>query len=127
MLFYSTIHSGANRCAVTYAQKNTFDYLDSKEDQLRFALDDEIRPFTYEELHGQDDKLWFQIIQIDDVFVGDRGSNTDLTAQAKKADEWEVSYNKLIAVVEKTVKKYPELARAIDSNGRAALVNDLLS
>ena len=101
--------------------------MDSKEDQLRFALDDETRPFTYEELHGQNDKLWFQIIQIDDVFVGDRGSNTDLTAQQKKADEWEVSYNKLIAVVEKTVKKYPELASAIDSNGRPALVNDLLS
>ena len=89
---------------------------------MRFALDDEVRPFTYDELHGQNDKLWFQIIQIDDVLVGDRGSNNDIKAQQDKADEWEVSYNKLIKVVEKTVKKHPELASAIDSNGRAALV-----
>ena len=96
-------------------------------DQLRFALDDEVRPFTYDEIHGQNDKLWFQIIQIDDVFVDDRRDNTDLTAQAKKADEWEVSYRKLIGLVEKTMTNYPELASAIDSNGRAALVKDLLS
>ena len=89
---------------------------------MRFALDDEIRPFSYEELNGQGRKLWFQIIQVDNVFVGDRGSSNDLKAQEQKADEWEVSYNRLIKVVEKIVGQYPELASAIDSNGRAALV-----
>ena len=101
--------------------------MNSKEDELTFVLDDEVRPFTYEELHGQGNKLWFQIIQIDDKYADDRGSNTDVSVAQVAADEWEVSYNKLILLVEKTVTNYPELVSAIDYNGRAALVTHTLT